>query len=102
MNNTMNHRRAVMTPKADKITEIEELLKRCEAQINLKKAEGGPLSWYASFEESTNLFFVDSVFADEESLAFHASNIGPILKDLQPLLAGPPETTVHPVFSIAE
>ena len=44
MNNTMNHRRAVMTPKADKITEIEELLKRCEAQINLKKAEGGPLS----------------------------------------------------------
>jgi quinol monooxygenase YgiN len=97
----MNHRRATMTPKPDKIAQIRELLIKCEEQISLKKAEGGPVSWFASFDETTNLFFVDSIFANEEALAFHQNNIGPILKGIPSLLAAPLETAIHPVFSIA-
>jgi hypothetical protein len=102
MNDTMNHRRAIMTPKPDKIAEIRELLMKCATQISLKKAEGGPISWFASFEESTNQFFVDSIFLNEEALKFHQNNIGPILKGIPPLLAAPLETTIHSVFTIAE
>ena len=102
MNNSMNHRRATMTPKPDKIAEIRALLIKCEKQISLKKAEGGPISWFASFEEGTNQFFVDSIFLNEEALKFHQNNIGPILKDIPPLLAAPLETTIHSVFTMAQ
>jgi len=102
MNDTMNHRHAIMTPKPDKIAEIRELLIKCEKQISLKKAEGGPISWFASFDESTNQFFVDSVFADEEALTFHQNNIGPILKGIPPLLAAPLDTTIHAIFTMAQ
>ncbi len=102
MNDSMNHRRAIMTPKPDKVADIRELLIQCEKQISLKKAEGGPVSWFASFDENTNLFYVDSIFANEEALAFHQNNIGPILKNIPPLLAAPLETAVHPVFTIAQ
>lgn len=102
MNNSMQHRHAIMTPKPDAIAAIRDLLNKCKKQISLKKGEGGPISWFASFEESTNQFFVDSVFLNEEALAFHANNIGFILKDLPPLLASPPETIIHSVFTIAE
>ena len=101
MNNKMNHRRATMTPQSDKIAEIRDLLEQCGRQIALKKDEGGPLSWFASFDEETNLFYVDSVFTDDEALAFHQRNIGPILKGLPPLLAAPLETEIRPVFTIA-
>ncbi|MEM7343150.1 MAG: hypothetical protein AAF485_02825 [Chloroflexota bacterium] len=101
MSNTMQHRRAIMTPKPDKVEAVRELLKKCETQISLKKAEGGPTTWFASFDETTNQFFVDSVFASEEALAFHQSNIGPILKGVPALLAAPLDTTIRDVFTIA-
>ncbi len=102
MSNTMEHRRAIMTPKADKIEAVRELLIKCEQQISLKKAEGGPIAWFASFDEETNRFFVDSVFASEEALAFHQNNIGFILKDVPGLLAAPLETSIRNVFTIAQ
>ena len=80
MNDTMQHRHAIMIPKPDKIAEVRELLIQCEKQISLKRAEGGPVSWSASFDETTNRFFVDSIFPSEEALTFHQNNIGPILK----------------------
>lgn len=102
MNNTLEHRRATMTPQMDKIAEIQELLTQCEKQISLKKAEGGPVSWFASFDETTNKFYVDSIFASPDALAFHQQNIGPILKNLPPMLAAPLETTIHPVLALAQ
>ena len=102
MSNTMEHRRATMTPKSDKVEEVRELLIRCGEQISLKKAEGGPVTWFASFDETTNQFYVDSVFSSKEALAFHQNNIGFILKDVPALLAAPLETTIRAVFTIAE
>jgi quinol monooxygenase YgiN len=102
MNDTMQHRHAIMTPKSDKIVEVRDLLIKCEEQISLKRAEGGPISWCASFDEATNRFFVDSVFADEEALAFHQNNIGPILKGVPALLAAPLETILQPVVAVAQ
>lgn len=101
MNNTIQHRQATMIPKPDKIEAIRELLIQCEKQIALKKAEGGPISWCASFDETTNQFFVDSIFSDEQALAFHQNNIGPILKNIPNLLAAPLETRIYSVFTIA-
>ncbi len=102
MNDTIQHRQAIMTPKPEKIQEVRELLIQCEKQISLRKAEGGPISWCASFDETTNQFFVDSIFANEDALAFHQNNIGPILKGVPPLLAAPLQTTIHTVFAIAQ
>lgn len=101
MNNTMQHRHAIMIPKPDKVKEVRELLLECEKQISLKKAEGGPISWCASFDETTNQFFVDSIFSNEENLTFHQNNIGSILKGFANLLEAPPETTIHSVFTVA-
>ena len=101
MNNTTQHRQAIMTPKPDKIEEIRELLIKCAQQISSRKADGGPISWCASFDETTNRFFVDSIFASEDALKFHQKNIGPILKDVPPLLAAPLETTLYSVFAVA-
>ncbi len=102
MNNTMQHRHAIMIPKPDKVAEVRELLIKCEKQISLKKGEGGPVSWCASFDEGSNQFIVDSIFSNEEALTFHSNNIGPILKNLPPLLTTPPETAVHLVFTIVQ
>jgi len=102
MSNTIQHRQAIMTPKPDKIEEVRELLIQCEQQISSKKAEGGPISWCASFDEETNQFIVASVFANEEALQFHQNNIGAILKSVPALLAAPLETTVHSVFAVAQ
>ncbi len=102
MSNTMEHRRAIMTPKPDKIEAVRELLVTCEKQISLKMSEGGPVIWFAAFDETTNQFYVESIFANEEALAFHQNNIGPILQDLPPLLTAPLETTIHAVFTIAK
>ena len=102
MSNTMTHRHATMIPKSDKIDEIRELLVQCEQQISLKKAEGGPISWSASYDEESNRFYVDSIFADEEQLAFHQQNIGPILKGMFPLLEAPPEATIYAVFAVTQ
>ena len=102
MSDTMQHRHAIMIPKPDKIAEIRELLIEVEKQISLRKTDGGPVSWCASFDEATSRFFVDSIFANEEAPTFHQNNIGPILKGIAPLLAAPLETTVAPVFAIAQ
>ena len=102
MNNTIQYRQAIMTPKADKIDDIRQLLIQCEKQISLKKAEGGPISWSASFDEATSLFYVDSIFANEEELMFHQKNIGSILKEMPPLLAAPLDTTIRSVFTVAQ
>ena len=101
MNDTIHHRQAIMIPKPDKVAEVRELLIQCEKQISLKKAEGGPISWCASFDETANQFFVYSIFSNVEALAFHQNNIGPILKGIPSLLAAPIETTIHAVFTIA-
>lgn len=101
MNDTIQHRQAMMIPKPDKVAEVRELLIQCEKQISLKKAEGGPISWCASFDETANQFFVDSIFSNEDALAFHQNNIGPILKGIPSLLVAPIETTIHAVFTIA-
>ena len=101
MNSTITHRQAIMTPKPDKIEEVRQLLVQCEEQIMLRKAEGGPISWCAAFDEETNLFYVTSTFESEESLKFHQGNIGPILKGVPPLLAAPLNTTVRTVFAVA-
>lgn len=102
MNNTIQYRQAIMTPKADKVNEVRELLIQCEKQISLKKAEGGPISWSATFDEDTNLFYVDSIFANEDELMFHQQNIGSILKGMPPLLAAPLDTTIRSVFAVAQ
>lgn len=99
MNDTMQHRHAIMSPKPGKIAEIRDLLIQCEKQITLKKAEGGPISWCASFDETTNQFFVDSIFSNEEALTVHQNNIGFILKNFATLLVAPPETTIRSVFT---
>ena len=99
MSDTIQHRHAIMIPKQDKIDEIRALLTQCAHQITAKKAEGGPISWCASFDEASNRFFVDSIFANEADLAFHQKNIGPILKGMFDLLEAPPEATVHTVFA---
>ena len=88
--------------KPDKIEEVRDLLIQCAEQISLKLNEGGPDAWFATFDEETNQFYLDSVFANDEALAFHQNNVGPILKNMPPLLATPLDTTINTVFTTAQ
>ena len=84
MKHTMQHHHAILRVKADQVEATRVLLLECALLVADRKGENGPLSWFASFDEST--------------LAFHRENIQPLLKKFDDCMVAPPATTVREVF----
>ena len=98
MPNTMQHHHVTLRPKADQIEATRVLLLECAMLVANRKAENGPLSWCASFEEAAQVFSVEALFPNQEALAFHQENIQSVLRKFAPCMVAPPETIVRKVF----
>ena len=101
MTDTMQHHHVILIPLDSKLEETRNLLLECSKLTSLKRDEGGPVSWCASYDENKKCFFVDALFSNQKAVDFHHENMGPLLKNSGELLAARPETVVNYVFSIA-
>jgi hypothetical protein len=71
------------------------LLLECGRLVETRKGENGPSSWCFGFDEDKQAFFVEALFAGQEAVAFHQSNIAATVKQFAALMAKPPETSVR-------
>ncbi|QFU22383.1 hypothetical protein FM038_009590 [Shewanella eurypsychrophilus] len=101
MSDTMQHHHVILIPLDNKLEETRNLLLECAKLTSLKRAEGGPVSWCASYDENKKHFFVDVLFSSQKEADFHHENMGSLLKNSGELLAARPKTVVNYVFSIA-
>ena len=102
MTDTMQHHHVILIPLDSKLEETRNLLLECSKLTSLKRDEGGPVSWSASYDENKKYFFVDALFSSQKAVDFHHENMGPLLKNSGELLAARPETIIKHVFSIAQ
>lgn len=98
MQHTMQHHHAILRVKADQVEATRVLLLECALLVADRKGENVPLSWFASFDESTLAFHVEALFPNQEAIAFHQENIQPLLKKFDDCMVAPPATTVREVF----
>ena len=98
MLDTRQHHHITVHPKPEHIHATRGLLLECALLVHNRKAEIGPLSWFASFDDAEQTFHVEVLFYNQEAVAFHKENIQPILKKVNAFTITPPVTTVREVF----
>ena len=94
----MQHHHITVHPKPGHVHTTRTLLLECTLLVHNRKAEIGPLSWFASFDDVEQTFHVEVLFHNQEAVAFHKENIQSVLNKVSAYSITPPRTTVRDVF----
>lgn len=99
MSDSPQHHHVILAPRPDAVDAARELLVRCAERVAAKKAQNGPSSWSASWDENAGHFVVEAVFPSEDAVRFHQENIKDLVANFGSMMAAPPRTVISRPFA---